>query len=242
MLRYHICFTLLILSAFCYGQLSSSDIRNASSDGPYPIYLTLQYAKSTSIESFRTFTRSFYEPENVRLNALRGVEANIGAVINETGIRFSIESGFRYLVKNLDRGNKKVNMTEEVASLRFGYRFNILYPVTAQIQVGPVFHHMSSIRIDSSRQSRRIQAGRSVFKGHGLMSGLDTRARIMLFDPAGTSGGLGIFAELRYLWNFKDRPLQPYYSLLNQTTTATSGWDYFSFSAGVVVPLALRIR
>ena len=64
----------------------------------------------------------------------------------------------------------------------------------------------------------------------------------MLFDPAGTSGGLGLFGEFRVIWNFEDRHLDEFYSLIGENTTATSGWDYVSFSLGIVIPIALRVK
>ena len=156
---------LLIFALPINAQLSSSDIRNASGNGPYPFYFTLQYSKSTSINSFKNFANNFYDPNDIRFKALRGIDANIGVVVNEKNIRFSVESGYRWMVKNINQNGLKLKMTEEVASLRIGYRFNILYPVTAQIQSGPIFYHMSSIKIDST--NNRVSAamiGNSAFK------------------------------------------------------------------------------
>lgn len=226
----------------CFAQLTTEDLRHASGKGPFPIYVNAHITRSLGIKDYKDFSVI-----NDKVNRLNGIDVNIGAIINEEKFlkRFIIEGGYRHLSRNIQNDTMSVVLREEVASLRIGKRFNILYPVTFQIQGGTIHYHFSTIRVKSKTESaplRTVRIGNSLneFKRR-FISGLDLRARLMLFDPAGTPGGLGIFAEMRYTWNFYKRDPTPLYNAAGLLHNQNGNWSYFSWSLGIVVPFALRI-
>ena len=236
---------------------STSDIRHAIGKGPFPIYANVLFTGTNQSRDFREVSKAFAmeHPEARQKKILRGFEINFGGVINEDDFlirnfkvqRVSVEFGFRYLLRNLHNDVLKLRLQEEVASLRFGMRGNILYPITYQIQVGPIFYHKSSIFLDSLPVGGFVEGASirsSVVDGdRRLFSGLDLRARLMIFDPAGTPGGFGIFVETSFLWNFFRRSPQPFYDMAKLGAAKSPGnWNYAALSIGVVVPLALRIQ
>lgn len=239
-------------------QLSSLDIRQVSGKGPYPIYLNLQFANAGTKHTFREFIQAYSTQHNVPFRShLWGFEGNLGIVVNEdnllgiTGLAihgFSFEFGYRYLDRAFEppQGGRRLRVVEEVLSARFGWRNNLIYPVTFQLQAGPSLLNYASVRESVNGNSRRIRDGDDTFRKaprrNRLLPGLEGRARLMLMDPAGTSGGLGFFFETRYLITFGKRDLTIFNELLDDALRVQDkGWDYFSFSLGFVAPLALPI-
>lgn len=254
-----LCSLLMIIAQRQIAQISSMDIRHADTNGPYPIYLGIQLAYVNNNRLFSGFTKSYSSEYDMRSKSmLHGFETNIGVVINERhflGIKnwlvrgFAVEMGYRYLFRNLSNGGpRRLHLQEETISLRLCKRDNIVYPLTYQIQTGPTFYNFYSVREnkhpDSSAVRERVGFGmfETSPKLRKFISGWDLRARLMLFDPAGTSGGVGYYLEYRCLWTFGKRDLNSLYeTYLGYSQHEEKKWDYQSFAIGIVVPLAIRM-
>lgn len=234
-------------------QLSSRDIRHASGKGPYPIYVNVLGSSLNAASSFGNLIDDYmatkgqsYYPSLKERSHLWGIEGNLGVIINTNhfmGItnfrinRLSLEFGYRYLHRDLhdDTGFQPLHMREDVASYRIGIRGNILYPLTYQLQAGPVLYHRTEV-MDSLVHVVQLQTG-------AFPAGWDFRGRLMLFDPAGTAGGLGGFLEIRYLLTTRGRDFSEVYEVVlgdKSSKAVHERWNYVSWSVGIVVPLALR--
>lgn len=250
-------FVWLLFTQASYGQLSSLDIRQVSGKGPYPIYINLQFANAGTRHTFGDFTHAYHKQYGTPDRShLWGFEGNFGIVVNEdnllgiTGLTihgFSFEFGYRYLDRLLRNGNgQRIRLQEEVLGARFGWRSNLIYPVTFQLQAGPTLLNYASVRNSVNGNAERVRIGEDTFSKQAgknrLFPGLEARFRLMIMDPAGTSGGLGFFFEARYLNTFGKRDLTPFYELADiDVRSDLKSWDYLSFSLGFVAPLALPI-
>ena len=259
MRKLFLCSLLVIIAQRPGAQISSMDIRHADTNGPYPIYLGLQIAYAHNKKLFSGFTEAYSEEFHLRNKSrLHGFETNIGVVINERhflGIKnwlvrgFAVELGYRYLFRNLsNEGPRRLHLQEETISLRLCKRDNIVYPLTYQIQTGPTFYNFYSVRQDTGPNASAIRerVGYGLFEPspelRKFISGWDLRGRLMLFDPAGTSGGVGYYLEYRCLWTFGKRDLNSLYeTFLGYTHHEEKKWDYQSFAIGIIVPIAIRM-
>lgn len=250
MIKYLILFIGCLIGQQMFAQpLSSRDIRHASGKGPYPIYIGFQTSISGMKSTYGDFINDYAEakrteyPDLQKFETLQGLEGNLGVVINTQHFmditnfrvnRVSLELGYRYLHRDLRAGTRRpLHLREDMATIRIGMRGNILYPLTYQLQGGlVVFHHTEAI--DDVVNVAQLKTG-------AFPAGWDLRGRLMLFDPAGTAGGLGFFFEYRYMITSKGRDLTELYrEILNLDDGPVKSWNYSSWSVGVVVPLALR--
>lgn len=134
-------------------------------------------------------------------------------------------------------------------SIRLGKRINILYPITLQLQTGPQFYNFYTTResIDNADTSyiSTERNGLGLFenrKHNRVIAGWDFRSRLMIFDPAGTAGGLGFYFEYSQQYTFGKRSLNSsYQKFLGTTETEPEKWWYGAITIGLVAPLALRI-
>ena len=252
------------------GQLTSDDIRHASGQGPYPIYITV--SPWTSIASTKNTVRKFTSVYSKGLDKknMFGFEANVGFVINEENFlniinlpikRISLEAGYRHLYRNFreEEGDQKLlHIQEETIGIRIGWRGNLLYPLTYQVQMGPTIHNfVTAYEFNNGNNLERSSVGFGAFQEKSrrkFPSGWEFRGRLMFLDPAGTDGGIGIFFEYRYLFTFgggqKNRKnIQPIFERFLEPDVFKSlnpdefsnRWNYGSFSLGMVIPFAIRI-
>jgi hypothetical protein len=73
-------------------------------------------------------------------------------------------------------------------------------------------------------------------------SGADLRMRLVVFDPAGTSGGLSFFFEYQRLVCFTRVQLDALYTMAPGAIDVPTQGDFGrgAWSFGLIVPLALR--
>ncbi len=256
---------LALLTQPSIAQQSSTDIRHAIGKGPYPIYLAGQLVYARNKHMFSDFTKAYSNEYFTNdINLLNGFEVDLGVTFNDHhffGIKnwrisgFSLETGYRYLFRNLWDKDKtrQLHLQEEVISIRLGKRLNIIYPFTVQFHVGPSFYNFYSVRenlLDSITNEtiyKRERVGTGVFErldeNKKLISGWDFRVRLNIFDPAGTSGGLGCFFEWRYQTTNGDRILDGLYDkfIPKVPSQDTKSWDYGSLTFGLIVPFAFRV-
>ena len=254
---------MMILSGGVMAQLTSSDIRQASGKGPYPIYITGQTILGRSNNLFSDFVTAYstqYDMPNKKY--FNGLEGSMGIVINDQhflGLKgwkvrgFAVEIGYRSLFQNInnDEHTRQLFIQEELVSFRIGKRFNILYPLTLQVQAGPTFYNFYTVRESTKSNgittSTLVRYGSRLFQGktqsqQKFIPGLDTRIRFAFFDPAGTAGGLGFYLEYTYIHTFAKRDLQDLYkTFFDRIESDPQTWEYGSLTLGLVVPLALRV-
>ena len=247
-LKYSLLFFFLFYFSLSQAQspLSSAEIRHASGKGPFPIYVTGQAIIASTKNNFRPFNLEYRNQNSAadvsRIRGLDGVEVNIGFVLNEKSIinRFTFEYGFRRMRRTFSSNlSATTRIQHDDSSIRIGYRGRILaYPFTYQVQTGPIFYASSRVWIE---ENRKITLNESILDLR-TVSAWDTRVRIMLFDPAGTTGGLGFYFEFQYRVNFRQRSLEPLYAALPTPGDVfpSSSWNYPSFSIGLITPLAIR--
>lgn len=257
----------LIISQTCIAQLSSDAIRHASGKGPYPIYLTVQGVLASAKNTFHDFSVAYGQEYGYnKITVLGGYEANLGVAINEDHFlwipnwrlkRASVEVGYRHLFHNAKVTGKdkvqRLHLQEEVFSFRVGMRGNLIYPVTYQLQTGPTIHNVIVVKESGGPDEpfKREQLGSGLFENNSIKKfpwGWDARVRLMVLDPVGTDGGMGFFFEYRYLWTFGGekkgkRNLRPLYKEFGlPLIDDLQSWDYSSFSFGLIVPFAVRIK
>ena len=243
------------------GQFTATDIRNASGCGPFPIYLNAQLLIPGAGNLFGEFVDEYTNQNGGKSKEyLHGFEFNTGIVINDDhlfGIKnlkikgLSFEMGYRYMYRNIISDlDERLHLQEESVSLRLGYRLCILYPITLQVQTGPTIYNFLSVNEtnDLSGEFLRYREGYGLFERvddrSDFPSGWEIRGRVVLFDPAGTEGGLGVYIEYRYLWTKGSRNLKGLYDIILpelDKVTSSQPWDYGMFSLGVVTPLAKRM-
>lgn len=250
--------TLLLSLQTSWGQLSSLDIRQVSGKGPYPIYINFQFPTTSTRPTFRNFINAYKQEYGTKSrNRLWGFESNLGIVINDdnllgiTGLSVhgvSLEFGYSYMDRLfINGGTHRMRVQEEALSIRLGWRNNLIYPITFQIQGGPVLLSYASVRESLNGSLRRAKIGNSLFTNRSSrvrprLPGFEGRFRLMLMDPAGTSGGLGFYFEGRYLYTIGKRQLSPFYRLAELgSRNDVQNWNYLVFSVGFVAPLALPI-
>ncbi len=239
-----------------FSQLTSEEIRDATAAGPYPLYVTLQFARSATMSDFKNLSKEFNRISPNSSNdkkVLRGIEGNLGFTINEKWLQnVYLEGGYQLLHRKLKDDAFSINVTNQVASLRYGVRRRIFYPLTFQFQVGPILYRRQTFTLDSMAFSatpslRRVFFTDKIsFKDGIHIPGWEGRGRLVLLDPVGTSGGLGFFIEWRIVEFSRKRSLDILYDALDPggTSNVTDQTDdmMFSFSFGLVAPLALRIK
>lgn len=255
--------SLALLTSFQHAkaQFSATDMRKTSGSGPFPIYGNAQWMFPGAGNLFSNFVDDYTSVRGGNVHDyLHGFELNVGIVINDhhfLGLKnlkirgLSVEAGYRYLFRNIHTDfAQRLHLQEESVSIRLGYRICILYPVTAQIQTGPTIYNFLSVNEinDQTGETLRYRDGYGTFERinsrKDFPCGWEIRGRIMLFDPAGTEGGLGFYIEYRYLWTRLSRNLSGLYETIIPVipiSVTSQSWDYGMLSLGVVVPFAKRI-
>ncbi len=262
-------FFLCLLAGFhrLPAQYSSVEIRHATGHGPYPLSITVQKSfcggKNLFLPFVEAFDRQFGTDHNKALNGFAGsIEM---ALFGKHFLRFgqfkgldtrgiTLGLGYRYLYRNLNNpDHERFHLQEEVISFDVGYRLNLLYPLTVEFQAGPVLYGFYTITqyedqgLPDGKQTleKRFRFGNGIFERNADkkgISGLEFKARIKLFDPAGTEGGIGGFLEWGYVNTFRSRDLSIIHDFfLNDPVQDIRTWDYQYFSLGLVLPLAIRM-
>lgn len=255
---------LLLFGWICFmpsirAQLSSRDIRQAAGKGPYPLYINYQYVFPCCQDLFKEFRDVYVQEKYVKdKKMLNGFEANLGIMLNDRhflGIRnwrvnsVMIEAGYRFLFRNLTGDHPiRLHLQEEVFSIRLGTRYNPLYPVTTQLQIGPSLYnfYVATEYDDNNGASLKYRFGNGALERNRdkrkTCAGLDLRGRLMFLDPAGTEGGIGFYFDYRYQFTFGKRDFNGLFNDLLpgvEPVRISKNWNYGAFSIGVVASLAL---
>jgi hypothetical protein len=241
-------FSILLHCHFASGQHSSSDLRDAGSLGPFPFYVGIGYAHSFDDPDLKRFSHEFssHYGEGTRQQRLRGFQVNGGASIIPPSfpVAFVLEAKYIYMQRHRSITHNSYTVESQQVSFAIGVRYVLLpqFLTVVQAQAGPVIYR--SMRYDLRLDGVRHQVNKS--HNSRMFNGLHTLVRISIMDPAGTEGGWGLFAEWGY--NFLRRPngqplsdaIRKFNSFYPVSQKGCS--DYGYFSAGVLLPLAIRVR
>jgi len=237
---------LLLLPSCLPGQLTSLEIRQVSGRGPYPIYGNFQVLKSGVNKIFGDFLDSYSQEYQIQKysSKLWGIEGDLGIAMNNNGWFF--ELGYQRLARNVIKGNgnePQLRIRQEAGSIRFGKRYNIFYPITLQWLVGGVVNNTITVEERLNGVRRRVSLGGGSSGGNFLDNlGIDMRIRVLLFDPVGTTGGLGAFVEVRSFGSLRKRSLDPFHrTFVGRSANDVKNWNTLACSAGIVVPFAVAI-
>lgn len=232
------------------GQFTTSTERDINSAGPFPVYITLQGIKSASFDDFRSLSQQYSIINNTEsYKNIWGGEGTIGFAINEKSPFKNIYVEpfcFRYLKRSIKNGEEKLAYLNQSTSLRIGWRRNIYFPVTIHPQFGLIYFRQLITRIDNKNPLIPGVREESVklFSDNWKLPGIDWKVRLNFLDPIGSSGGAGVYIEYYGAYYF-DRIAIPVGKLVTGTEPdqVIEGDKVIqSFSFGVIVPLAVRIK
>lgn len=234
-----ICFTLSSVTA----QESTEDMRDASPNGPFPIYVDLSYVRSSSMEDFKKFS-DLIDSDDRKI--MRGFEANIGVAIHEDRPFFLknlyLEFGYKKLYRN---PSNTVKYKKEFFTGAVGCRWTIFYPLTAHFRLGPIIRVSDNFDFDGVLENRKINIAYNSFKkDKPLFPGWHGKVKLMFLDPIGTSGGIGYFIQWQFF--YIDSAFRPNYNdflepPLPQSNIKVDGF-FSTTSLGVVIPFTIRVR
>jgi hypothetical protein len=231
--------------------LTSADVRHATGNGPFPIYAVLQATYTRNVLAFIDLANAIKDRggwEHDR-HGLGGFELNVGAIINEdhfVGTRYRVrrqcfEGGYRYGWNIVDFPDaQRLRLRHEQVSLRYCRRMSIFYPFTWQVQAGTILLRSHTLAYSEDAASGTAVAAQ--IRQRNFFSGLDLRARVAFGDGAGSGGGIGLFVELQRPLYFNEPSANKFYPLVGLAPTASDGFESSTWSFGLLVPLALRIR
>ena len=241
----HICFGLIL----CYqvqaqlptNHITSSDYRDASGSGPYPVYIGVGFAKTWVHKDFIDFRNAFGTNSNRKPKRLRGMGVLLGASIKPEGGKFPLPivvevRGYSYnrKVKKTDTGS--ISMSINQVSFGLGGRY-AFFPFVVQLQFGPVLYYREAYYaiIDEVkyRQIDNYKFGWNKWTGIG---------RISFLDPAGTGGGFGLYAEWGFSWLNISNPTSNDVLDMFELKGISGKTNHGYFSFGVIIPLAVTIK
>ena len=237
-----IALALMMYSLYSHGQSSdnSDDVQSVTAAGPFPIYITAQYSHSGKSNPMTPLLSAFAEEDgSKKRKSLHGYQVNLGFIVNEENIKgLTVETGILSLSRFIEGKEHDYLVSEKTAALRVGWYYPF-YPITLHVQGGPIFFHLSQAELqsDSNVPITTVRRFNDV-----LIPGMDFRFRLNILDPAGTSGGLGLFFEYMYHWNFNGREMEPFFDTLEATNNSLNKWNYSVFSFGLKSSLALKIQ
>jgi hypothetical protein len=244
-------------------QAASDQVRDVNSAGPFPVYIAVQRAWAPGFEEFRYLSTKFTEnyPEAKDRKSLYGWEYGLGFAINEKRINnVYLELNYRvlrrHLSRNLNPGPNGVEQTllfrNETVSLRLGKRVNVYYPITLQVQGGPILFQQITGRpgVKLTNDTLTVTGrrfGNSFF--NDWFPGMNAKVRLNFLDPIGASGGLGLYLEGDASYYATRLPVERILGFFPSVRPAPapgsfqrkSRWSY-TWSFGCVVPLALRFK
>lgn len=240
---------IVLQNQYAPAQHSTSDLRDAGSLGPYPFYIGIGYTNSFDEPDLKHLSHEFssYYGEGTLQKKLCGFQIHGGAAIIPANWRMSfvVEAKYIYMQRHLGVTDNSYTMKSQQVSFGIGMRYVLIpqFLTVFQAQVGPVLYYSTryNFKLDGAR-SQVIKANNS----NSIFNGCHVLARISIMDPAGTEGGWGLFFEWGY--NFFSTPEgQPLSDAIRQFNLSYEGNEkgssrYGYFTAGVILPLAIRLR
>lgn len=248
--------------------LTALDIRQATGNGPYPLYISvLRMFPSSSIPEFERIAEGGQLKTLIdRTNKVRpsGFNFRVGFIYSNGrylrpfpkwgATRFfrdhkmvpnlCFETDFLTMTEHLDGPGGDLYMNMEIGSTRLGVRYNLFYPVSLQVTTGVVWHQAATIILDAPPRSESPIRAR-VWPGIAI-HGWDTRARLQLLDGTNAGGGLGLSVECQWTYLCNRRSLgdvDPLYAAMGDNTPrGEPTWHFITWGAGITVPLALRFK
>ena len=170
----------LVIGSACYGHSqtmdNADDVQSVTAAGPFPIYLTAQYAHSGKSNPMTPLLSAFAQEDgSKRRKSLHGYQVNLGFIVNNENIKgLTVETGLMSLSRFVEGEQNDYLVSEKTAALRVGWYYPI-YPITLHIQGGPVFFHLSQaeLQTDSNVPVTTVRRFNEV-----LFPGMDIRFRI----------------------------------------------------------------
>lgn len=246
-------FALALLPICALAQIPSSfDTRHATGAGPFPFYISMQGTWTNSIPGLSGFGSSMmkrYDRIDDEIH-LHGLEGYFGCSINSArqkrynGIR--MELAFQHVwnaYERLSDPQLKLRIQQNFMSLRLGMRLNVFYPITFHFLAGPIlFENLQVIQDnETTLPNARSTLPRGVRLFADPLSGMDARVRMVVFDPAGTAGGLSFYFEWQRQFFFQDGSLKPLAAIsLSPDPASSANFGRGAWAFGLLVPLALR--
>lgn len=240
---------LLLLTSGVLAQYSTSDIRDAGSLGPYPFYVGVGYMGSLANSNLEALSSEFvsYYGDGNTMEKLRGIQILAGASIipEDSRIAFLVEGKANFLARKVKASGNYFTLSSRQASITAGMRWVLIpqFLTVLQVQAGPVLYYAKDydFNIDGtwSRVSRPHDWNNLFKEWHALV-------RISIMDPAGTEGGWGLFVEwgYNYIQDDDEAELGDAIRVFNPGYTGQpddkSSYGYFS--AGILLPIAVRIK
>ncbi|MBK9175271.1 MAG: hypothetical protein IPM46_02815 [Flavobacteriales bacterium] len=244
---------LILHAIICAQGRNSIDLRHATGNGPFPVYLALQIAHSSNQQAFERLATPTTERFGGRDGRVRmwGPEVSIGAIHNTESFLWirgwrvhstSMEAGYKFLARNFTDGQGRyLNLRQGLLSVRYGRRHNVYYPITIHWQVGPVLLHDMRVDVRDPLKGGLVASAGVRTQTLGIL-GAEARARIVFFDPVGAAGGFSLFFEGQYIYLREPPGMRVLGAVTAQDGYAGGRLHMGVFSFGTTIPLALRIR
>lgn len=240
MTKYLLSALIIMQYGLLWGQLSSTEFRDASSCGPYPLYFGVGWGNSWQMSEVETISSAFFNEHDPRHRVL-GVNGMVGASIipKDSKVSYFVETNFHFYSRNMRGDLGRFTMSMNQWTLGGGVRYVFAPLFVIQGQVGAVLLHN---RIYNYRDDAKIL---EIHEDDKRFNEWTAKVRLSLLDPAGTEGGLGFFVEWGYNWLHKDGSesevsdaIKLFDEDFDQTISSNRRYGYFS--AGLIIPIALR--
>lgn len=225
-------------------KFNSLEYARMSGAGPFPRYITIKGLRYSQ-NPYNTFLGGYANDLGVDPKcSLYGFDINIGSINmlgNKRGFfgnAFGVEAGLKFVnSRGTQSGDSTLYINSKAVNLLLKYRVNILYPLTVQFTGGPIlFNRFRYINLSDTRGSR------SSIRGGKFLSGYQVSSRLVLFDPVGTNGGLGVYFEMCILNYFKDEAFERVLSRRYPNAEIDKSRLSCGIGIGVLAPLALLRR
>ena len=233
---------LMLFPLLSRGQLSTSEFRDAASCGPYPLYFGVGYGHSWQMAEVEEISAAFFQNQKVR-HRLLGVNGMVGASIipKDSKVSYFVEVNFHVYSRNMRGELGRFTMSMDQLSLGGGVRYVIAPLFVIQGQVGSILLHNRKYNYRDASTLIEIHEDKNHFNEY------TAKVRLSLLDPAGTEGGLGFYVEWGYNWLHKEGresevsdAVKMFDPGFDREISSTRRYGYFS--AGIIVPFALRYK
>jgi len=231
-------------SSGIFAQLSSTDIKDASTTGPFPLYFGLGFANSFRNQDLVDVGKVFHAFHNsnrrvrTRLYGLNAM-AGFSLIPENSAVSYVVELRYLWLKRPMTAQGNEFFLEKHQTSLGFGVRY-ALFPFVVQLQAGPILRHFRyySFEVDGEKTFSQFQS---------KLNGINSLIRIALLDPAGTEGGIGFYFEAGYNFtgflennNELSLAIQSFDPLYSTDLDSNNRYGYLSL--GIILPIAIKIR
>lgn len=237
--------TLVLFGFGCFGQLKpNQQFKDVNGAGPYPLYIRFAppyLYNEFGNPDFHSGIQFYNEQKSTALKEKKvatGFDVTIGYKLKRRKGFF--ELNYSRASANASNNDVLLIVGDRMYSARFGFAKTIYYPISFQVFGGFVIGE-NFITEDNGTTSTTFR-----FQGKDWWNdkkGAEAGIRLVVFDPAASSGGLGVSLEARAV-NFFDRySFEPYVKYLNPNSTfnyVSTTKMFWCFSLNMVVPIGLK--